>query len=106
MPPPISPVGAVARMTTFRLTAKPDPAVAAAFRRHMGARRFAYNECRRALVAALAAKRIDSETVVPWSGDSLVNWFNAWKKTEAAGRRCAVDRRRCAELRHVRLSWR
>ena len=33
-------------MTTFRFTAEPDAEGAAAFRRHMGARRFAYNECR------------------------------------------------------------
>jgi len=47
-------------MTTFRFTAEPDAKGAAAFRRHMGARRFAYNECRRAVVAALAAKRVDA----------------------------------------------
>src|SRR5271155_4535599 len=74
--------------------------------RHMGARRFAYNECRRAVVAALAAKRTDPGTAVPWSGYSLINWFNTWKKTEAAGRRFAVDGRGCAQLVDVGLSWR
>ncbi len=93
-------------MTTFRFTAEPDAEGAAAFRRHMGARRFAYNECRCAVVAALAAKRIDATTAVPWSGYSLINWFNAWKKTEAAGRRFAVDSHGCAELVDVGLSWR
>ncbi len=103
---PIPTVGTVARMTTFRFTAQPDAEGAAAFRRHMGARRFAYNQCRRAVVAALAAKRIDPATAVPWSGYSLINWFNAWKKTEAAGRRFAVDAQGCAELVDVGLSWR
>ena len=93
-------------MTTFRFTAEPDAKSAAAFRRHMGARRFAYNQCRRAVVAALAAKRVDPATVVPWSGYSLINWFNTWKKTEAAGRRFAVDTLGCAEVVDVGLSWR
>ncbi len=93
-------------MTTFRFTAEPDAESTAAFRRHMGARRFAYNECRRAVVAALAAKRIDPETFVPWSGYSLINSFNTWKKTEAAGRLFVVDSRGCAELVEVGLSWR
>jgi len=93
-------------MTTFRFTAEPDAECAAALRRHMGARRFAYNECRRAVIAALVAKRSDPEIVVPWSGFSLINWFNAWKKTEAAGRRFAVDSLGCAELVDVGLSWR
>jgi putative transposase len=96
----------VARITTFRFTTEPDAEGAAAFRRHMGARRFAYNECRRAVVAALAAKRVDPGTVVPWSGFSLINWFNAWKKTETAGRRFAVDSQGCAELVDVGLLWR
>ena len=103
---PTPTVRAVARITTFRFTALPDAESAAAFRRHMGARRFAYNECRRAVVAALAAKRIDPETEVPWTGYSLINRFNAWKKTEAAGRRFAVDSRGSAELVDVGLLWR
>ena len=93
-------------MTTFRFTAEPDAEGAAAFARHMGARRFAYNECRQAVVAALAAKRIDPGTTVPWSGYSLINWFNTWKKTEAAGRRFAVDAQGNTELVDVGLSWR
>ena len=99
-------VRAVARVTTFRFTAEPDAEGAAAFCRHMGARRFAYNECRRAVVAALAAKRIDPATAVPWSGFSLINWFNTWKKSEAEGRCFAVDAQGCAELVDVGLSWR
>jgi hypothetical protein len=39
------------------------------------------------VVAAPASKRSDPETAVPWSRYSLINWFNTWKKTEAA----AVD---------------
>jgi putative transposase len=35
---------------------------------------------------ALAAKRVDPSVTVPWSGLDLINAFNAWKKSEAAGR--------------------
>ncbi len=37
--------GGVARMTTFCFTTDPDPEQEAVFRRHIGARRFAYNQC-------------------------------------------------------------
>jgi putative transposase len=93
-------------MTTFRFTAKPDAAAASAFRRHMGARRFAYNECLGAVIRALDAKRADPGVEVPWSGYSLINWFNAWKKSESAGRRFAVCSDGVAEVVDVGLSWR
>jgi putative transposase len=54
--------------------------------RHAGASRFAYNRCLRLVTDALAAKRIDPQVRVPWSGFDLIKAFNAWKKTEEAGR--------------------
>jgi putative transposase len=56
------------------------------FARHAGASRFAYNQCLRLVVNALAAKRAEPETKVPWSGFDLINAFNAWKRSESAGR--------------------
>ena len=54
--------------------------------RHAGASRFAYNQCLRLVVDALAAKRAEAPVKVPWSGFDLINAFNAWKRSEAAGR--------------------
>jgi putative transposase len=54
--------------------------------RHAGASRFAYNQCLRLVVDALAAKRAEPQVEVPWSGFDLINALNAWKRSEAAGR--------------------
>jgi putative transposase len=43
---------------------------------------------------------------VPWSGFSLVNHINTWKRSEAAGRRWAVDTAGRVELVEVGLPWR
>ncbi len=43
---------------------------------------------------------------MPWSGFDLINTFNAWKKTEAAGRVIAVDADGVAEVAVTGLSWR
>jgi putative transposase len=53
--------------------------------RHAGASRFAYNQCLGLLGDALAAKRTDAQARIPWSGFDLINAFNAWKLSEAAG---------------------
>jgi putative transposase len=74
------------RHTTFRFALAPTPAQVAMLARHAGASRFAYNQCLRLVVDALAAKRAGSEAKVPWSGFDLINAFNAWKRSEAAGR--------------------
>jgi putative transposase len=74
------------RHTTFRFALAPTPAQAAMLARHAGASRFAYNQCLRLVVDALAAKRAGSEAKVPWSGFDLINAFNAWKRSESAGR--------------------
>jgi putative transposase len=74
------------RHTTFRFALAPTPTQAAMLARHAGASRFAYNQCLRLVVDALAAKRAGSEVKVPWSGFDLINAFNAWKRGESAGR--------------------
>ena len=54
--------------------------------RHAGASRFAYNQCLRLVFDALEAKRVDPQVPVPWSRFDLINGFNAWKHSRAAGR--------------------
>jgi putative transposase len=74
------------RHTTFRFALAPTPAQAAMLARHAGASRFAYNQCLRLVVDALAAKSAGVGAKVPWSGFDLINAFNAWKRSEGAGR--------------------
>jgi putative transposase len=74
------------RYTTFRLRLAPTPAQAALLARHPGASRFAYNQCLQLVTDGLAAKRVEPHVKVPWSGFDLINAFNAWKRSETAGR--------------------
>jgi putative transposase len=74
------------RHTTFRFALAPTPPQAALFARYAGASRFAYNQSLRLVTNALAARRADPQVGVPWSGFDLINAFNAWKHSEAAGR--------------------
>jgi putative transposase len=73
------------RHTTFRFALAPTPAQAAMLARHAGASRFAYNQCLRLVVDALAAKRVKPQMEILWSGFDLINAFNVWKRSEAAG---------------------
>jgi putative transposase len=61
------------RHTTFRFALAPTPAQAAMPARHAGASRFAYNQCLRLVVDALAAKQAEPQVEVPWSGFDLIN---------------------------------
>jgi putative transposase len=83
-PPPV--MIATMRHTTFRFALAPTAVQAVLLVRHAGASRFAYNQCLRLVTDALAAKRADAQVRVPWSGFDLINAFNAWKTSEAAGR--------------------
>jgi putative transposase len=74
------------RHTTFRFALNPTHAQQWAFARHAGASRYAYNECLRIVTDALEARKRDPRLKVPWSGFDLINSFNAWKKSEDAGR--------------------
>lgn len=97
---------AMARMTSFRFTVVDDAALNATFARHAGATRFAYNQCLRAVKGALEAKSTNPAVKVPWSGFDLINYVNAWKRSEAAGRTWAVDSAGVATLIDVGLVWR
>ncbi|MDT5389372.1 MAG: putative transposase, partial [Mycobacterium sp.] len=46
------------------------------------------------------------DVTVPWSGFDLINAFNAWKTTEAAGRVFVVDAHGVAEMQVSGLTWR
>jgi putative transposase len=74
------------RHTTFRFALRPTPAQESALVRNAGASRFAYNQALKLVTDALSAMETDPSVVVPWSGFDLINAFNAWKKSEDAGR--------------------
>jgi putative transposase len=74
--------------------------------RHAGAARFAFNQCLALVKQALDARAVDASVVVPWSGFDLINAFNAWKRSAAAGRVIAVDPAGTATVEATGLSWR
>jgi putative transposase len=94
------------RHTTFRFALASSPAQAAMLARHAGASRFAYNQCLRLVTDALAAKRIDPQVRVPWSIFDLIKAFNAWKKTEEAGRLFVVASDGTTIKQVTGLGWR
>ena len=96
----------VARETSFVFTAVAHPVTDAAFSRHAGAARFAANQCLRAVKDALDYKERVPRALVPWSGFDLINYFNAWKRSEAAGCTWAVDSAGSATLFDTGLPWR
>ena len=96
----------MARMAAFRFTALDDPVLTEEVRRHIGARRFAYNRCLEAIKDSLDEHRARPEVEVPWSGYSLINWWNSWKRSEDAGRRFSVGPSGRAEMVDQGLQWR
>jgi putative transposase len=78
------------RHTTFRFALDPTPAQRQMLTRCAGASRFAYNQCLRLLTDAHTERQRDPSADVPWSGFDLINSFNAWKRSEAAGRSFVV----------------
>jgi putative transposase len=94
------------RHTTFRFALEPTPAQEQVLARWAGASRFAYNQCLRLVFDALAAKRADPQVKVPWSGFDLINAFNAWKRSEAAGRVFAVAPDGTITQQVTGLEWR
>src|SRR5690625_5726965 len=81
----------MARHTTFKFCLDPTVEQEAVLSRHAGAARFAFNQCLRIVKTALTDRRANPDTTVPWTGFDLINTFNAWKRTEAAGRVFTVD---------------
>jgi hypothetical protein len=94
----------VSRHTTFQLAADPSPEQERALAWHEGAARFAFNQCLRLHLDARThphGERRDGGAGgdrVPWSGFDFINAFNAWKRSEQAGRRFVVDGAGDAEL--------
>jgi putative transposase len=89
-----------------QVRACPTPGQAALLARHAGAARFAYNQCLRLVTDALAARQADPQVRVPWSGFDLINVFNAWKRSEAAGRVFAVAPDGTITKQVIGLGWR
>lgn len=81
----------MARHTTFRYCLDPTVEQTAALSRHAGAARFAFNQCLRLHLQARTGQRRDGSVEVPWTGFDFINAFNAWKKSQAAGRDIVVD---------------
>ncbi|MEV6341692.1 helix-turn-helix domain-containing protein [Nocardia vinacea] len=96
----------MSRHTTFRYCLDPTVEQQAVLARHAGAARFAFNQCLDIVKTALAHSNTNPGHPVPWTGFSLINAFNAWKKTEAAGRVFAVDIGGVAEMQVTGLVWR
>ncbi|WP_454853897.1 RNA-guided endonuclease TnpB family protein [Promicromonospora soli] len=108
----------MARHTTFRFCLDPTVEQTVALARHVGAARFAYNQCLRLNLDARQRRRTlvrrgaDADTVdqardaVPWSRFSLINALNQWKRSEAAGRRFLVTSEGVAEVAVTGLAWR
>ena len=94
------------RHTTFRFALDPTPVQAAMLVRHAGASRFAFNQCHRLVTDALTANRTDPHFRVPWSGFDLINAYNAWKGSEAAGRVFSVARDGATTKKVTGLAWR
>ena len=55
---------------------------------------------------ALNQRKTDSSAEMPWTGYDLINAFNAWKKTAAAGRLLVVSPDAEAEIIVTGLQWR
>ena len=90
------------RHTTFQFEIDRRDSPVSGLRRHLGASRFAFNQ---SLRLHLIARRAKAEHV-PWSGFDLINTFNAWKKTEDAGRTFHVAPDSMAEIEVTGLRWR
>lgn len=98
--------GEMSRHTTFRFCLDPTVEQREVLARHAGAARFAFNQCLRMVKTALSERRTNLSVEVPWTGFDLINGFNTWKRTEAAGRVLAVDGDGIAEVVITGLDWR
>ena len=86
------------RHTSFRCTVEdPSAELAGVLARHAGAARYAFNACLGLVKQAVAAHRDDPGAPVPYSGFDLINAWNHFKTSPAAG----VD-----EHGNVGLPWR
>ncbi len=98
--------GEMNRHTTFRFCLDPTVEQQDVLARHAGASRFAFNQCLAMVKTALTKRRTDLDADVPWSRFDLINRFNAWKKTEDAGRVFRVGGDGTADVVVTGLRWR
>ena len=98
--------GEMSRHTTFKFCLDPTVEQHEVLARHAGAARFAFNACLAMVKTALTQRKTVPDTEVPWTGFDLINKFNAWKKTEAAGRVFTVDAQGSVETVVTGLAWR
>ncbi|MFI9536343.1 RNA-guided endonuclease TnpB family protein [Nocardia fusca] len=96
----------MSRHTAFRYCLDPTDEQRTVPARHAGAARFAYNQCLAMVKTALTQRRTDPEHPVPWTRFDLINAFNTWKKSEAAGRTFTVDPTGVATVEVTGLAWR
>jgi putative transposase len=96
----------VSRHTAFRFTLDASSAQVGLLWRHVGAARFAYNQCLALVREGLDARSTGEDVRVPWTGFDLINAFNAWKRSARAGRMFAVDGAGTAAVVATGLSWR
>jgi putative transposase len=94
------------RHTTFRFALDPTPVQQQLLARYAGASRFAYNQCLRLVTDAIVDRRANPHVRVPWSGFDLINAFNTWKCSEAAGRVFVVAPDGATIKRVTGLGWR
>jgi putative transposase len=94
------------RHTTFKFCLDPTVEQGEVLARYAGASRFAFNQCLRMVKTALTQRENDPDIPVLWTGLDLINAFNAWKKTEDAGRVFTVDTNGGAALVVTGLTWR
>jgi putative transposase len=96
----------MSRHTTFRFCLNPTAEQRETLARHAGASRFAFNQCLAMVKTAFIHRKAEPDFEAPWTGFDLINAFNAWKKTEAAGRVFTVDVDGVAEVVVTGLAWR
>ncbi|MFQ6229243.1 RNA-guided endonuclease TnpB family protein [Nocardia sp. NPDC002869] len=96
----------MSRHTAFRYCLDPTVEQCARLARHAGAARFAFNQCLHMVKTALTYRKTDPSYPVPWTRYDLINAFNTWKKTEAAGRVFTVGTNGATEIRVTGLAWR
>ncbi|WP_433716993.1 RNA-guided endonuclease InsQ/TnpB family protein (plasmid) [Nocardia sp. CA-084685] len=96
----------MSRHTTFRYCLDPTIEQQAVLVRHAGAARFAFNKSLDFVKTALTQRKSDPDHSVPWTGFSLINAFNGWKKAEDAGRVFVVAPGGAAEVAVTGLVWR
>jgi putative transposase len=96
----------MSRHTTFRFCLDPTVEQREVLARHAGASRFAFNQCLYMVKTALGHRKTEPGVEVPWTGFDLINAFNAWKKTEDAGRVFVTDANGEAGMVVTGLPWR